>query len=89
MAKQRETFADRLTAIRVAAGFSQYRLAQLSGLSKQSVSVLEQGTSKPSWETVQSLAKALGVTCEAFAIEGAPLPNPPEPKKRGPKPKEK
>ncbi len=54
------TFADRLIALREAAGISQYRLAQLSGLTKQTVSRLEMGAAQPSWDTVQ----ALGVSCE-------------------------
>jgi transcriptional regulator with XRE-family HTH domain len=66
--KQKETFADRLRALRGAAGVSQYRLAKDTGLSAQTMSRLEKGA-KPSWETVQLLAKALGVSVEAFVIE--------------------
>jgi transcriptional regulator with XRE-family HTH domain len=86
--KYRVTFADRLTAMREAAGISQYRLAQLSGLTKQAISRLERGEGQPSWETVQALARGLGVTCEAFLTEPEePPPPPPEPRKPGRKPK--
>jgi transcriptional regulator with XRE-family HTH domain len=90
MAKKQTAFADRLTALRDAAGISQYRLAQLSGLTKQAISRLERGVGQPSWETVQALARGLGVSCEAFMIEPEePPPPPPAPKKPGRKPKDK
>jgi hypothetical protein len=41
------------------------------------------GETQPNWETVQLLALALGVTCEAFMSEGLELPDSPEPKRRG------
>jgi transcriptional regulator with XRE-family HTH domain len=66
------SFADRLRALREARGFSQYELAKRSGLSKQTLSRLEMDT-VPSWPTVQALARALGVSCEAFQDE-APAP---------------
>lgn len=69
--KKAETFADRLKALREAAGISQYRLAQLAGISKQNVSRLELGRSEPSWETVQALARALRLEVSAFVIESA------------------
>jgi transcriptional regulator with XRE-family HTH domain len=45
---------------------SQYRLAKLTGLTKQTVSRLEQGQSVPSWPTVQLIALALGVDTGAL-----------------------
>ena len=54
------SFARRLARLRRAAGLSQYRVAQLTGLSRQAVSLLERG-SVPLWPTVQALARALGV----------------------------
>jgi transcriptional regulator with XRE-family HTH domain len=68
MAKQAETFADRLRSLREAAGLSQYRLAQLAGVTKQTVSRLELGTVQPSWESVQALARGLGVDVGAFVV---------------------
>src|SRR5262245_25443307 len=86
VAKKRETFADRLQALREAAGISQYRLAQLSGITKQGISRLEMGETRPAWDTVQALARALGVSVEEFVVEGEdlgkPPPAPPAPKKR-------
>jgi transcriptional regulator with XRE-family HTH domain len=59
-------FAARLTAMRERAGMSQYRLAKLTGLSKQTVSRLELGQSDPSWSTTQLIALALGLDTSAF-----------------------
>jgi transcriptional regulator with XRE-family HTH domain len=68
---KQETFAERLQALREKAGVTQYRLAQLSGVSKQTLSRLELGTTQPSWDTVQALARGLGVEVGAFVIESA------------------
>jgi transcriptional regulator with XRE-family HTH domain len=87
LARKRDTFAARLAAIRDVADISQYRLAQLSGISKQTISKLELGETAPSWETVQLLAKALGVSCEAFVIEDIQPPEPPPVKRPGRKPR--
>jgi transcriptional regulator with XRE-family HTH domain len=67
--RKRVTFADRLRQVRAEAGVSQYRLAKLTGLSKQALSQLELGQSQPSWETVQAIARALGVSYEAFVTD--------------------
>ncbi len=61
------TFAGRLKALRVAAGLSQYALAQRSGLTKQALSRLELGEREPTWATVQLLAAALAVDFREFA----------------------
>jgi transcriptional regulator with XRE-family HTH domain len=63
------TFATKLAAIRTAAGISQYRLSKESGISKQALSQLELGSSQPSWETVQALCRALGVSCQEFMAD--------------------
>lgn len=67
-------FGQRLAELREGAGLTQYRLAQLAGLSKQAVSKLEKGDNQPNWETVQVLALALGVDCTAFADRAITLP---------------
>ncbi len=67
-------FADRLRSLRERAGISQYRLAKRSGVSKHMVSRLELGTTQPSWETVQRLAKALGVDCRSFVDPDLTMP---------------
>ncbi|SRR5579871_118991 len=59
-------FADRLRGLRESAGLSQYALAKRAGLSKQAMSRLEMGEREPTWVTVQRIAAALGVSCEAF-----------------------
>jgi transcriptional regulator with XRE-family HTH domain len=84
------SFAQRLQAVREGKGLSQYALAKLSGLSKQTVSSLEMGTHEPSWDTVQRLALALGVDCRSFADPSITLPEQPaEPAQRGRPPKDK
>ena len=70
-----EVFAERLKAVRERKGFSQYALARLTGLTKQSLSKLEQGGSDPSWTTVQLLAAALDVDYADFADPGLTLPD--------------
>jgi transcriptional regulator with XRE-family HTH domain len=64
---RRNFFATRLRKEREKAGISQYRLGQLAGISKQSLSRLEMGLSQPNWETVQRIAAALGTDCRVFA----------------------
>ena len=85
VAKKKDTLGSRLTSAREAAGISQYRLAQLSGVTKQTISKLELGETAPSWETVILLAKALGVSCEHFVTDEIQLPEPPPVKRPGPK----
>lgn len=70
-----KTFAGRLSEVREVVGLSQYALAKKAGLSKQALSLLEQGEREPSWDTVQRLAKALGVDCTAFADPELQLPD--------------
>ncbi len=81
------SFADRLTALRDRAGLSKYALAQRSGITKQALSLLEQGEREPTWETVQRLALALGVDCRAFVDPGLALPPEQPPARRGRPPK--
>jgi transcriptional regulator with XRE-family HTH domain len=85
--RKEETFADRLQSLREAAGISQYRLAQLSGVTKQTVSRLEAGLTQPAWETVVALARGLGVEVGAFVTgPGLPVESPPaRPRGRPPK----
>ena len=66
MAAEANRFASKLRDAREAAGLSQYALAKRSGLSKQALSGLEAGIREPTWQTVQLLAVALGVSCETF-----------------------
>jgi transcriptional regulator with XRE-family HTH domain len=64
-------FAGRLKELREQAGLSQKSLAEKAGLVTSAVGHLEQGLRKPTWETVLALAKALGVSCEAFTTPPA------------------
>jgi transcriptional regulator with XRE-family HTH domain len=68
------SFADRLKEVRERKGLSQYALARIAGLSKQGLSNLELGAREPSWDTVQRLALALGVSCTEFVDPGIILP---------------
>jgi transcriptional regulator with XRE-family HTH domain len=72
MPRRTVSFARKLQELREAAGISQYELAKRSGLSKQAVSNLELGNREPTWETVQALARGLGVEVGAFVIQQEP-----------------
>jgi transcriptional regulator with XRE-family HTH domain len=61
------TFAEKLRELRDAAGLTEAKLAEASGLPFGTVHVYAIGRRKPSFASVLKLAKALGVTCEAFA----------------------
>jgi transcriptional regulator with XRE-family HTH domain len=60
------SFAARLRDLREQAGLTTYALAKKCGLTKQALYRLEEGTNEPTWQTVQLLAAALGVSCEQF-----------------------
>lgn len=64
--KQPDTFATRLRVLRQQAGWSAYRLAQESGVSKQTLSKIEQGQSLPGLDVLCKLADALHVPLDAF-----------------------
>jgi transcriptional regulator with XRE-family HTH domain len=66
-------FHERLKPLREAAGLTQEALARAAGLSLSAVTKIERGGIDPSWSTVLRLAKALGVSTEAFAND-APQP---------------
>lgn len=61
-----DTFAAALRTIRESAGLSVADLAKTSGLQRAAVYKLESGESAPTWDTVQRLAKALGVSTDTF-----------------------
>jgi transcriptional regulator with XRE-family HTH domain len=70
-------FADRLRRFREAKGITQYRLAQLSGLSKEGISKLEEGATDPRLSTLQKLAAALGVPVARLVADRLPAGRPP------------
>jgi transcriptional regulator with XRE-family HTH domain len=70
-------FSRRLPAVRQAAGLSRYRLAKVTGLSKQGVVNLELPGSNPTLDTLGLLARALGVSLDVLAgLAGAAEPAP-------------
>lgn len=75
------TFGERLRQLREKANLTQEALAQKAGMSIGSVRNYEQGIREPYWRGVFQLAKALGVSSEAFA-ECALEPEPVKPGKR-------
>jgi len=76
-------FAARLKQLREKVGLNQDELAVRAGLYKFSVAKLEQGVREPTWTTVLSLARALGVEVGAFVVEGLPAAEPAPPRPRG------
>jgi transcriptional regulator with XRE-family HTH domain len=78
-----ETFGQVLRRLRDAADLSQMDLAVRAGLNLFTVAKLEQGKREPTWDTVQALAAALGVSCEEFVTRPSPPPpaDPGEPRK--------
>lgn len=69
-------FGPRLRELRKAASLTQGHLAELAAMSKAGVTHLERGIRKPSWETIQKLAAALGVDVKAFLEPAADVPAP-------------
>lgn len=83
--KQAEEVAARVRAVRGFRGYSQGELSELTGLSRQYVSELEQGKRpRPRGETLERLAAALGVTadqlrgCAPLTTGPRPAPSPEE-----------
>jgi transcriptional regulator with XRE-family HTH domain len=60
-------FGNRLRALREEKGLTQTALGQLAGgMATSAVARLEAGDRTPSWDTVLLLARALGVSTDAF-----------------------
>jgi transcriptional regulator with XRE-family HTH domain len=66
MTTQIHTFAQRLTALREAAGLTQYALAAAAGLHRSQVMHFERGTRGPTLATAVRLAQALGKRLRDF-----------------------
>jgi putative transcriptional regulator len=66
-------FGGRLRALREQAGLTQRELADRAGCNQFTVAKLEGGFQEPAWPLVLALARALGVTCEAFNGKAAPV----------------
>jgi DNA-binding XRE family transcriptional regulator len=61
------TFGDKLRQLRERADLTQEQLAAASGVNLWTVRGYEQGRREPNWKGAIVLARALGVTVEAFA----------------------
>lgn len=61
------TLSERLKELRARAEMTQQDLARKSGVPLQSVRNYEHGIREPSWIALFRLARALGVSCDAFA----------------------
>lgn len=66
MANGADTFAARLRSLREKAGLTQEQLATAAGLKRLAVVRLEAGARRPTFDTVQALAAALGKKLRAF-----------------------
>jgi transcriptional regulator with XRE-family HTH domain len=61
MAQLRSQFANRLKALRIEKQLTQEELAEITNLSTSFISSMERGINAPSFETLEGIAKALGV----------------------------
>jgi transcriptional regulator with XRE-family HTH domain len=61
------TFGEKLRQLREAAGLSEAKLAERSGVSFGAIHNYALGLRKPGFAAVVKIARALGTTCEAFA----------------------
>src|SRR5438477_10624832 len=75
--------AEVLKRLREAKGWSQKQLAEVSGLSQQAIAHWELGDREPSATNLFALCRALGVSCERFAADGAPAGEPTPARPRG------
>jgi len=62
-------FAERLRQVREAKGLTQTQLAEAAGCFPMTISKLERGAQEPAWPLVLALARALGVSCQAFQVD--------------------
>ena len=69
-------FGEQLKRLREARGLTQQELGWRSGCHPMTVAKLERGVQEPAWPLVLALAKALGVSCEAFQSGGEQSPAP-------------
>jgi transcriptional regulator with XRE-family HTH domain len=76
-----EWFAGRLRELREAAGLTQQQLAERAGMAWRTVTHLEGGDRKPTWETVVALCVALGVGSDEF-LKPPAAPTGPRPRGR-------
>jgi transcriptional regulator with XRE-family HTH domain len=80
-------FSERLRELRDSSGLSEAKLAAASGVSFSAIHQYGLGLRMPSYAAVVKLARALGVTCEAFQdcediAEEAPVKKKPRPRRK-------
>jgi transcriptional regulator with XRE-family HTH domain len=68
-------FAGRLKELREQASLTQQQLAERAGMNRFGIAKLEQGVTKPWWESVLALATALGVTPNDFTCPPSTKPD--------------
>lgn len=66
MVDLRKKFGKRLRALRRQAGFTQEQLAEAARISVDFLSMVERGINAPSFDNLEKLAKALGVSIRDF-----------------------
>jgi transcriptional regulator with XRE-family HTH domain len=76
------TFAEKLKALRTAAGWTQAEFAEKCGVPLGTIRDYEQGKRDPSLSAVLKLARGLGVSLSAFDMTDAEAPGPAAPKGR-------
>lgn len=64
--QQRERLGLRIKSLREAAGMSQLQLAELAGIQPSHLSRIEAGKYAVTFETVQAIAEALGMTVDVI-----------------------
>ena len=62
--EQRERLGLRIRSLREAAGMNQVQLAELAGMQPSHISRIEAGKYAVTFETVQAIAEALGMTVD-------------------------
>lgn len=76
MAKASDLVAGRVRELRASKGWSQEKLAEAAGLSKDAVSRIERGDRGPRLDTLEQIAKAVGTTLAKLVDFGEPTPRP-------------
>lgn len=85
MGKSKSFIARKIRELREAhkPPISAYRLSQLTDINKQTIAYIEQGTSIPSFDKVDLIAMALGVSLDEFHDPDLKLPEAEKPGKAG------
>ena len=71
-ARTRFRIGSRLLRERVGAGMTQQQLAEASGVDQADISRIERGQANPTAETLDALARPLGITLELVSTGASP-----------------